>query len=335
MPWEKKDQPVEQPADETITDEPVTTEPAPKRRGRPRKVKDTPAETPAVPTVAEQESEPVLDKRHNVTGVHRGRYRLAAWIGLVVMLFAIIGVISVVILGIRLIRNATDHTDLMNELHDFAYPITYYQPTAFDELDEADSDKLLLAAVYKVSKAEEVRQLRENTGEFNYELDDEARLLIPTSEITEAYKTLFGEDATPVFNTIGSDSQTYAQFAYDEENDCMHVPWIYSASSSLYVTVADDIELRSDTARVRIGYVLETALGYDDFGNRLEPTAGQASYFQWYVFQQDSSDHWHLIAVENEPTAGDSTTVSTTTTTTTGSSTTDTSGSTTTTTTAG
>ena len=326
MPWKKKDQPVEQTVDEAITEDPVAAEPAPKRRGRPRKAKETPApEQPAEP------QEPELDVERAVESVHRGRYRFAAWIGLVVILFAIIGMISVVVLGVNLIRNATDHTELMNELHDFAYPISYYQPTAFDELEEADSDKLLLAAVYKITKAEEVRQLRENTGEFSYELDEEARLIIPTETITEAYKTLFGKDAEPVFNTIGSDSQSYAQFFYDAENNCMHVPWIYSTSSSLYVTVADDITLRSNTARVRIGYVLHTALGYDDFGNRLQPTAKQASYFQWYVFQQDAEDNWYLTAVENEATAGDSTTVSTTTTTTTGSTTTTTAGTTTTT----
>lgn len=329
MSWEKKDQPVEQPVDETITEEVAVEQPAPKRRGRPRKAKEAPAavaEQPAEP----QELQPQLDTDHNVSGVHRGRYRFAAWIGLVVILFAIIGVIAVVVLGVNLIRNATDQTDLMTELHDFAYPISYYQPTAFDELEEADSDKLLLAAVYKITKAEEVRQLRENTGEFSYDLDEEARLIIPTETITKAYKTLFGQDAEPVFNTIGSDSQSYAQFFYDKENNCMHVPWIYSTSSSLYVTVADDIRLRSNTARVRIGYVLQTALGYDDFGNRLQPTAEQASYFQWYVFQQDAEDNWYLIAVEGEPTAGDSTTVSTTTTTTTGSTTTTTAGTTTT-----
>ena len=317
MSWEKKDQPVEQPVDETISEETVTEQPAPKRRGRPRKAKATPAaEQPAEP----QETE--LDAERAVEGVHRGRYRFAAWIGLIVILFAIIGVISMVVLGVNLIRNASDHTELMNELHDLAYPISYYQPTAFDELADADSDKLLLAAVYKITKAEEVRQLRENTGEFSYELDAEARLIIPTETITKAYKTLFGKDAEPVFNTIGSDSQSYAQFFYDKENNCMHVPWIYSTSSSLYVTVADDITLRSNTARVRIGYVLQTALGYDDFGNRLQPTAEQASYFQWYVFQQDAEDNWYLIGVENEATAGDSTTVSTTTTTTTTGSTT-------------
>ncbi len=328
MPWEKKDQPVEQPVDETITEESVAAEPAPKRRGRPRKARKSPA---VIDEQAAELPEPELDVERAVEDVHRGRYRFAAWIGLVVILFAIIGVLSVVVVGVNLIRNATDHTELMNELHDFAYPVSYYQPTAFDELAEADSDKLLLAAMFKITKAEEVRQLRENTGEFSYELDEEARLIIPTATITEAYKTLFGKAAEPVFNTIGSDSQSYAQFFYDKENHCMHVPWIYSTSSSLYVTVPDDITLRSNTARVRVGYVLQTALGYDDFGNRLQPTAEQASYFQWFVFEQDAEDNWYLIAVENEATAGDSTTVTTTTTTTTGSTTTTTAGTTTTT----
>lgn len=290
----------------------VIKEEKPKRRGRPKKVTPAP-ETVEVPVPAE----PALDEQHTEQNVHRGRYRFAAWIGLIVIMFAIIGVVSVVFLGIRLIGNATDHTDLMQDLHDFSVPVSYYQPTAFEEISEADSDQLLLAAIYKLTKAEEVRQLREGTGEFSYKLDSEARLLISTEEITAAYRTLFGKNAQPVFNTIGSDKQAYAQFLYDEKEACMHVPWIYSASSSLYETVPADIKLRGKTARVRIGYVLESTLGFDDFGNQLPPQPENAAFFQWFTFEQDEQKNWFLVAVETEETEGDSTTVSTTSTTTT------------------
>lgn len=315
MSWEKKDQPVES-VDTPIKE--AATPVKPKRRGRPKKVQ---AEAPATP-VEPMPVEPALDESHTETNVHRGRYRFAAWIGLVVILLAIIGTISIVWLGIKLIGDATDNTDLMNELHDFSVPVSYYQPTAFDDLEDADSDQLLLAAIYKITKAEEVRQLREGTGEFSYKLDSEARLIIPTEEITAAYRALFGTDAEPTFNTIGSDKQAYAQFLYDEKEACMHVPWIYSSSSSLYTTVAEDIRMRGKTARVRIGYVLVSTLGFDDFGDQLEPQPENAEYFQWFVFEQNEQKEWHLVAVEDEKTDADATTVSTTTTTTTATTTT-------------
>lgn len=306
MPWKKKDTPVDEPVIsdrqaepvEMTTEAPVEETPAPcKRRGRPPKAQPA-EEIPAEPEL----TEPEMDANHTVSGVNRGRYRFAAWVGLTVILLAIVGLISIVVLGVNLIRNAMDNTDLMNELHDQAYPLSYYQPAEFTSAEQADQALLLRAACFSIVKKEEVRQLRESGESYTekYKTDECARYIVSASEITKEYQRLFGKDAKPAFQNIGSDNQKYAQFEYDKEKNCMYLPGPYVTSTSAYETLADDIRVQGNTARVRIGYVLKTNLQIDDLGRQLDPTADMAEFFQWYVFEQGEDDSWHLVAVENE-----------------------------------
>ncbi len=305
MPWKKKDTLVTEPA---ITEEQPTTIETPveeshtprKRRGRPPMAK--PAEETVSEPVVEQPVEPEMDAHHTVSGVNRGRYRFAAWVGLTVILLAIVGLISIIVLGVNLIRNAMDNTELMHALHDQAYPITYHQPEEFDSTEKADQALLLRAACFSLVKKEEVRQMRETGENFTekYPTDEYARYIVSASEVTAEYQRLFGKDAKPTFQNIGSDNQKYAQFEYDKEKNCMHLPGPYVTATSAYETLADDIQLRGGTARVRIGYVLKSNLEYDDLGRQLDPTADMAEFFQWFVFEQAEDENWHLIAVENE-----------------------------------
>ena len=308
MPWKKKDTPVtepaiteEQPVAAEAPAEPTVETPAPrKRRGRPPKAKA--AEEVVAEPVIPQPTEPEMDAHHTVSGVNRGRYRFAAWIGLTVILLAIVGLISIIVLGVNLIRNAMDNTDLMNALHDQAYPLTYHQPEEFDSTKDADQALLLRAACFSIVKKEEVRQMRESGENFTekYKTDEYARYIVSASEVTAEYQRLFGKAAKPTFQNIGSDNQKYAQFEYDKEKNCMYLPGPYVTSTSAYETLADDIRLRGDTARVRIGYVLKSNLEYDDLGRQLDPTAEMAEFFQWFVFEQAEDGSWHITAVETE-----------------------------------
>ena len=308
MPWKKKDTSVEQPTiPDTVTEQPAApAEPLPqpadetpapkKRRGRPPKV-----QAPAEPTVeAETASEPDIDPHHTEAAARRGRYRFAAWVGLTVILLAVFGFISLMVLGVNLVKNAFDNSELMEELHVRAYPIIYHQPDEFDSPDEADQALLLRAACFSVVKKEEVRQLREAGEGYveKYKTDEYARYIVSATEVTAAYKQLFGEDATPTLQTIGSDNQKYAQFEYDKANNCMYLPGSYATATSAYETVADGLRLRGDVAYLRIGYVLKTKLEIDDLGRQIDPTADQAEFFQTFVFERTADEQWILTAVQ-------------------------------------
>lgn len=235
-------------------------------------------------------------RRKTSRGARRGQRRFAAWIGLIVILLALVGVATVGVLSVKLIQKAADHSDLMIELRDLAAPLIEYQPAAFDAPENADETVLLQAAIFRVTEAERIRQLKEKTDTYNYETDDYGRLIIPVEEINVSFKTLFGDQITPKHQTLGEDGGVAYTFEYDKANACYRVP--FSVYSALYTTSADAIKLHGDEAQIRINYALTSDLPVDDYGNTLEPDNSTIDHSQWFVFHE-TADGWIITAVND------------------------------------
>ncbi len=235
-------------------------------------------------------------RRRTSRGTRRGQRRFAAWIGLIVLFFAIVGVASLGVLSVKLVQKASDHSDVMIQLRDLAAPLIEYQPTAFDALENADDTTLLQAAIFRVTEAERIRQLKEKTDTYNYETDDYGRLILPVEEINASFKALFGDAVTPHHQTLGEEGGVAYTFEYDKANACYYVP--FSVSSSLYTTVADAIRLHGNEAQVRIGYALTQNLPVDDYGNPITPDSTTIEYSQWFTFTETDSG-WIITAVED------------------------------------
>ena len=255
---------------------------------------DEPHEVETLSEVLEQ-AQPKR-RRRTSRGTRRGQRRFAALIGLIVIFFALIGVVALGFLSVGLIRKATDHSDLMIELRDLASPLIEYQPTAFDTPEEADDATLLQAAIFRVTEAERIRQLQEKTDTYNYETDDNGRLILPVEEVNASFKTLFGDKIDPHHQTLGEDSGVAYTFEYDKANACYHVP--VSVGSSLYTTKADAIRLHGNEAQVRINYALTKNLPVDKYGNTMEPDGSTTEYAQWFHFVE-ADGGWILTAVED------------------------------------
>ena len=255
------------------------------------------AEETAVETLSEvlEKAQPKR-RRRTSRGTRRGQRRFAAWIGLIVILLALVGVATVGVLSVKLIQKAADHSDLMIELRDLASPLVEYQPAAFDAPENADDTVLLQAAIFRVTEAERIRQLKEKTDAYNYATDDYGRLILPVEEINASFKTLFGESITPKHQTLGEEGGVAYTFEYDKANACYYVP--FSVSSSLYTVSADAIKLHGNEARVRINFALTSDLPVDDYGNTMEPDSSTIDHSQWFVFRE-VGDGWIITAVED------------------------------------
>ncbi len=235
--------------------------------------------------------------RYTRAGQRRGQRRWAAPLGLLILLLAAVGVVALVVTGIRAIRNAQDDTALKEELYDFLLPVMQQMPGAFESPDDTEQDALILAAIWRVTNAERIRQLQEKDSVSRYSIDDNGRMLVPLEEINESYAYLFGEEATPKHHSIGEEGTSFA-FDYDPEEDCYHVPII--SSSSIYIPVVDTLKKKGDTIEVRVGYVPSSKIGVDDKGEEIPPTPDDAAIFQVYTVQRADEDGWKLLSVEDE-----------------------------------
>ena len=181
--------------------------------------------------------------RYTRRGRRRGRHRFAAPLGLLVLLLAATGVVALVIFGVQAIQKSQDDTALREELMDFLNPVIQFIPDPFEDVNDDPQDSLMLAAIWKLTDAERIRQIREKDDESIYPIDDEGFMLIPLKTVTDSYASLYGKDAVPQLKSIG-EPDTFMYYEYDAENQTYRVP--FSVSNSAYTPVLDTLKKKGD-----------------------------------------------------------------------------------------
>lgn len=242
--------------------------------------------------IQEQEvvTTPVRKKRR------RRKVRYAAPLGFFVLLFAVIGVISTVIAGVKTVKKWTDDTALRNELSLFLDPVVQLCPPPFEDAGEAEEqDTLIMAAIYDVAESERIRQLREKDDTCVYKLEEKLwRMIVPKEDIEASFAALFGEKTIREHKTVG-------EAEYDAEKKCYYVPLTLSTSG--YVPVLDTLKRKGDQYTVRVAYVSNADVQVDERGNTIPPTVSMSKYAQRFVVQKNEDGSWTLLSViaENQP----------------------------------
>lgn len=211
------------------------------------------------------------------------------------LLLAATGVVALVIFGVQAIQKSQDDTALREELMDFLNPVIQFIPDPFEDVNDDPQDSLMLAAIWKLTDAERIRQIREKDDESIYPIDDEGFMLIPLKTVTDSYASLYGKDAVPQLKSIG-EPDTFMYYEYDAENQTYRVP--FSVSNSAYTPVLDTLKKKGDRYSLRIGYVSAENIGIDEKGNLVDPTPDQADFFQIFHVQKNG-EGWMLTAVED------------------------------------
>ena len=304
--WKKVEERVERP-EETLDHPPEPIEYHPVDQPAAEPSEETPAAESALAAVEEgggmqwtksqtpEKEAPAIRNpgRYTRRGRRRGRHRFAAPLGLLILLLAATGVVSLVVYGVQAIQRSQDDTALREELMDFLSPVTQYIPDPFTDINDNPQDSLMLAAIWKLTDAERIRQIREDDDECIYPID-QGFMLIPVQAVTDSYASLYGKDAKPQLKSIG-EPDTIMYYEYDAANQVYRVP--FSASDSAYTPVLDTLKKKGDQYDLRIGYVSADNIGIDEKGNLIDPTPEQADFFQIYHVQKEG-DGWKLIGVE-------------------------------------
>ena len=279
MAWIKRATPVEQPA-------PAAEETA--------EVVATPAEP-----VAEEVAEEIpAGRRHSKKGYRRGKHSGTAILGLIVLIFAVIGVIATIVTAFNIVKNARDTSYLKEDMYYTLLPLMQYAPKAFDDPDTSKQDALIQAALYRITNREWIKQQQDPEYVSPYKVDEFGRTAVPISAVTEAYNALFGRDTLPYCHTFGDDAGTFFTYEYDEENQLYYVP--YSDSTSAYEPVLDTIQRAGNMYKVRVGYVHLQDVSVDDRGNQVVDIE-KATYFQIYTVEQLEDDSFVIRSVADEP----------------------------------
>lgn len=189
----------------------------------------------------------------------KGLNKFAFPLGLVIIIFAVIGVISAVGAGINGAKKLTDNTAKKVEYETMLIPVVMYDPNMFDDVTAANIDQLTVCAVWSVIKNEDIYPGR-------YETDDQGNIMIPAEDIEKEFAKLFGPDVVPTHIGVKGN---FDEFTFNEQSRCYLVT--SAGTVPIYTPKVTEIDKTSNTVVLTVGYLSGEAWAQDSAGNFIQP----------------------------------------------------------------
>ncbi len=212
---------------------------------------------------------------------HNKKQNKVALLGAVLLTFAIIGLITLVVVAINFGTGLFSNEGQKDMFEDLVAPLVMVDPAPFDSADLAGDGILVRSAINKTI-------IEENTDKYA----DKVRLgylTIPTTDIEKYGAQLYGPDISLEFETFGDYVNMYE---YDSDLGAYHVP---TAGQLTYTPSVENISyLENDIAEVTVGYISRTWLG-DVEGNKYEP---EPEKYMIYITQK-LDDSYHIIGIRD------------------------------------
>lgn len=167
--------------------------------------------------------------------------------GIVVLLLAVVGILSIISLLIGLFGNKSSQAEKYGEYADFLTWVVGVDPDSFNNITEANKEDLRNIALSSLM-ADNIK-----TGEFQ---TTENGLKIPAKKVEDYYNKMFGTD-NPI---VHGDVVGYGyQFIYDKKANVYHYT-ILSGATPTYTAQIESAEVSGDVIELRVGYVATSKL---------------------------------------------------------------------------
>lgn len=190
----------------------------------------------------------------------RQKRRVSAIIGAVTMVFALIGFIWVIKYTFGALSGIGNTDAKKLQYENFIAPVVMSEVEEFETWNTIPQSKLLQSAVFHVLL---------NMTESKYSTDDTNKLIIPSNDVLEAARELYGSEVEidiSAYNELNSD-----EFYYSDTDDCFHV-----AATGITGPQPDVVSITKHGGEVTlvVGYLDEASIG----------TVTEDSYYQTLVF---------------------------------------------------
>lgn len=214
----------------------------------------------------------------------RRKHKYAASIGGVFILLAAIGVITVVVLSLRLTVTVLDNSQEKTRFEDIVRPVMMFDPVPFESPKDIEMSRLLLYSMWATLKSERAK---------NYTYNDSQELMIPASDLDVAATTLFAGELTLEHHTFTDYETTYI---YDTDKKIYNV----RISSQLYVPSPEvrDIVKEGDYYRLDVYYIPPGNAWSTTFaGDRVSNFVDKHMYY----YMVKSKDSYQIAKLQEPP----------------------------------
>ncbi len=201
----------------------------------------------------------------------RRRRRFRQALGVAVLFFVVIGIISFMSGGISLVRGAFDISDELPLFEERVKYLVALDTLPFESLADAPTDTLLYAAMLQAIDTNE---------DDDFERDENGQMYLPIEDINASAQILFGPDEK--FNYITFTSGQIL-FTYVPEKEAYLMP--LTSPTFNYTPIAQELTREGSGRRLTVGYDLP----YD--------TIIQPIKYQDYIFERHDNGEFYLTAV--------------------------------------
>ena len=216
------------------------------------------------------------------TKKRRGNSKAAFPLGLILILFAVVGVIFSVNAGIKGVKKLTDNSAKKLEYQEWLVPVVMYDPDMFDDVSSADIDQLTVCAVWAIIKDDSIYP-------GVYETDDVGNIMIPQKDVNKKFAELFGTDVVPTHVGVKG---YFDEFTYSEQSQCYLVT--SAGSVPIYTPKVIGIKKSSNTVVLTVGYLAGEAWAQASDGSYIEPAP--TKYVN--ITLRENNDGYYISAMQ-------------------------------------
>ncbi len=212
----------------------------------------------------------------------RRRYSAAVPIGGLFILLAVIGLITVIVFGVRATENLIDNSKQKQEFEKIILPVLMFDPVPFEDPNEMGDLALLRSSIWAA--------ILDNSDK--YMIGDGNLVSVPQSDVDVACAKLFGSSVTLKHQAF---EDYISMYSYDQETKTYYVPVDVTA---LYTPKVEEITRNGDSFELLVGYITPTNQWIQSLsGEVTEPTP---SKYMIYVLQK-VDDNYQLTGIKDPP----------------------------------
>ncbi len=188
----------------------------------------------------------------------KGGHKMAFPIGLIVVILATIGLITVVVAGVKGINQYVDKSKNYEEYEKILTPVVLIDPDTFDDITMAEMSQLMEISLWSLLK---------NDATPNAFVSNENGVSIPKKAVEDKFVELFGSEVTPVHGTI----EGYGlDFVYDNTSETYTVP--LTGVTPIYTPDVVDVSKKSDVIVLTVACISGNAWEQGENGEMVAPS---------------------------------------------------------------
>ncbi len=212
-------------------------------------------------------------------------HRWAFPIGLMLSVFAVIGLVTVVIAGINGVRYAVTKVKNIDEYTKMLIPVVMNDPDMFDDISQADMNQLLDISIWSILKSD----LSPDTYEYS-----NGNMIIPEQDVADEYTKLFGSERAPVHSTVTG-------YGYDFEYNAAEKQYTIPLTGiePTYTPKIVDVEKKSNTIVLTVAYLASDGWAQASDGSMVAPEPDK--YVKVTLREKDSQHYISAMQMTSTP----------------------------------